>query len=140
MINNAGECKIISDDLEKANEFSNYFAEIYSIESNDSFSGLGEINLGGSMPMIQFSVHDVLQKLNKLNICKSPGPDTLHPKILFELRNVIAHPLTMLYKKSIRSGELPADWISSIVSVIHMKASKSSVSNYRLISLNKYSL
>ena len=32
---------------------------------------------------------------------KSPGPDQLHPRILYETRDVIAYPLFLIFKKSL---------------------------------------
>ena len=135
IVNDAGECVLITDDSEKANEFSNYFANIFSTESDEIFSNLGEINPVNSMPQIEFTVGNVQQKLDTLKVCKSPGPDSIHPKVLFEIRNIIAQPLTTLFQNSMRSGEIPPDWLSSIITVLHKKGSKSCVSNYRPISL-----
>jgi len=36
----------------------------------------------------------ILKKLNDLNVTKSPGPDNIHPRILYELR----HELVLLLK------------------------------------------
>ena len=37
--------------------------------------------------------YDVRQMLDKLNVSKSPGPDELHPRILYETRTKITTPL-----------------------------------------------
>ena len=40
------------------------------------------------------------EKLHQMNTAKSPGPDCLHPRVLYETRAVIAYPLYLLYAKS----------------------------------------
>jgi len=52
----------------------------------------------------------ILKKLDNLNITKSPGPDNIHPRILYELRHKIATPLKILFETSYNLGQLPADW------------------------------
>jgi hypothetical protein len=69
----------------------------------------------------------------KLN--KSPGPDLLHPRVLYEVRNEIVSPLTLIFNQSMNSGVLPEDWKTSFVSVLFKKGKKDCIDNYRPISL-----
>jgi len=46
------------------------------------------------MPSIENIEENVLKKLNSIKTDKSPGPDQLHPRVLFEVRNEIVAPLT----------------------------------------------
>ena len=48
--------------------------------------------------------------LKNLNHAKSPGPDEIHPRILKELANELAKPLTILFQKIIKDGKLPDKW------------------------------
>ena len=67
------------------------------------------------------SLDMVLKKVEKINPNKSPGPDLLHPRVIYEVKEVIAYPLTLLFNKSLSSGQLPEDWKYSIISTIHKK-------------------
>ena len=40
---------------------------------------------------------DVDKKLIHLKTEKSPGPDKLHPRVLYETHSVIAYPLFLIY-------------------------------------------
>jgi len=84
---------------------------------------------------VEFNDFSIFKALDKLNIYKSPGPDGLHPRILFETRNVISIPLRIISEASMNMKQLPKDWINANIFVVHKKGNKSDLSNYRPISL-----
>jgi len=84
---------------------------------------------------IYFTEPTVLTKLENLKLTKSPGPDTLHPRILYEIRHEIAQPLKRLFKASYNTGMLPADWRSANITAIYKKGNKKELCNYRPVSL-----
>jgi len=77
----------------------------------------------------------VKEQLKNLNVNKSSGPDLVHPRILYELREELAYPLTKIFNLSIVNKTLPNDWKSANISAIYKKGKKNEVSNYRPISL-----
>jgi hypothetical protein len=77
----------------------------------------------------------VLRKLSELNVSKSMGPDSLHPKLLFELKLELVKPLTRLFNLSIESGKIPHDWKDANVTPIFKKGGRDKPENYRPISL-----
>src|SRR6188508_943641 len=87
------------------------------------------------MKDFRISSSEVLCKLNALKVDKSPGPDLIHPKVLYELRYELCEPLAVLFNCSLKLGFIPDMWKSSIVKVIFKKGAKDSISNYRPISL-----
>ena len=74
-------------------------------------------------------------KLKSLNVNKSPGPDGIHPKILFEASEQLAYPLTFVFNKSIELGRIPIKWKTAEVKPIFKKGVKSNPGNYRPVSL-----
>jgi len=43
-----------------------------------------------SSSVIEFDESDLNKGLKHINVYKSPGPDWIHPRILYETRNIIA--------------------------------------------------
>ncbi|PKU35728.1 rna-directed dna polymerase from mobile element jockey- hypothetical protein [Limosa lapponica baueri] len=77
----------------------------------------------------------VKEQLNKLDTRKSMGPDGMHPRVLRELAEVIAEPLSIIFKRSWRTGEVPEDWRKANVIPVFKKSKKEDPGNYRLVSL-----
>ncbi|KFV84008.1 RNA-directed DNA polymerase from mobile element jockey, partial [Struthio camelus australis] len=73
--------------------------------------------------------------LYKLDIRKSMGPDGMHPRVLRELADVIARPLSIILERSWRSGEVPEDWKKANVTPVFQKGKKEEPGNYRPVSL-----
>ena len=62
---------------------------------------------------------DMYSKLWNLTIDKSPGLDMLHPRVLYEVRDVTKYPLFLIYNKSLQSGALPHEWKLAEVTAVH---------------------
>ena len=59
----------------------------------------------------------------------------LSAKMLLETRKEIAYPLLLLFKKSLNEASVPLDWRSANVTPIFKKGTRSSMENYRPVSL-----
>ncbi|KAK4810508.1 hypothetical protein QYF61_004288, partial [Mycteria americana] len=78
----------------------------------------------------------VRDQLYQLNVHKSMGPDGIHPRVLKELADVTAGPLSIIYQRSWESGEIPTDWKLANVIPIYKKVMREDPGNYRPVSLN----
>uniref|UniRef100_A0A8C3B661 Reverse transcriptase domain-containing protein n=1 Tax=Cairina moschata TaxID=8855 RepID=A0A8C3B661_CAIMO len=63
------------------------------------------------------------------------GPDGTHPRILRELAEELAKPLTIIYQQSWLSGEVPVDWRLANMMPIYKKGRRADSGNYRPVSL-----
>ena len=84
---------------------------------------------------IIISESGVLKLLQNLNAHKAGGPDNIKPTILKELAGELAPILSIIFNKSLESGEIPSDWKKARITPAFKKGKKYLPSNYRPISL-----
>ena len=84
---------------------------------------------------INITEENVSKILQNLKTDKSPGPDSLHPKLLNKLSKELAVPLTKIFTTSIKTNQIPTEWKKAKVSAIYKKGDKSQAGNYRPVSL-----
>jgi len=84
------------------------------------------------MNTLTITEEDIYDKLCILKTDKSPALDMIHPRVLFEIWDLIKYPLSL---KSLQLGILPHEWKLAELTAIHKKGSKPDSSNYRPISL-----
>jgi hypothetical protein len=70
-----------------------------------------------------------------LNVHSAPAPDGLHPLVLRNLADIIAFPVTHLFRLSLNEGHLPVEWKTATVKPIYKGGSRHVAGNYRPISL-----
>ena len=70
------------------------------------------------MAKLQINPECIYEKLSELKVDKSPDPNMLHPRVLKQIAVEITDALRYLFEVSL-DCDLPHDWKSSIVSVIH---------------------
>jgi len=103
----SGMENVAVNDSDKAAALQGFFSSVYAVEPDGKFDSLPDMNNKILTQMTEFSISEgsVYNKLCNLNISKSPGPDMLHPRVLYESRNSIASPLFQV--KGIASLPLP---------------------------------
>ena len=84
---------------------------------------------------VAISEGQIKKELQTLKTDKAQGPDSLYPRILKELIDCLNKPLTLIFKKSLETGELPACWKTAEVTPIFKKGNRSDPGNYRPVSL-----
>ena len=110
----------LSEDKDKADQFCDYFVKTFAV--NNAIDNSYLISVSWEVMLDIFIKESmVYDKLSKLKLFKSPGPDNIPPKILWELRSVISKPISLLFNKSLFSSSLPDDWRKSIVCPVHKK-------------------
>ena len=77
----------------------------------------------------------ILEKLQRVNPSKSPGPDGRHPYFLKELATEQSYPLSILFRKSLKKRIVRSDWLKAWITAIHTKGAKDVLRNYPPVSL-----
>ncbi|KFP31241.1 RNA-directed DNA polymerase from mobile element jockey, partial [Colius striatus] len=78
---------------------------------------------------------EVKDLLAKLNAHKSMDPDGMQPRVLRELADVIAKPLSIIFEQSWRTGKVPEDWRKANVTPVFKKGRKGDPRKYRPVRL-----
>ena len=121
-----------SDPKDQANLFNEYFYNQFS-EASDYNIDIDFIN--NDFLDLQFHSEDIFNILKMLNANKAAGPDGIHGKVLKSCARSLAYPLSILFNLSFVTGCIPQDWKLASVVPVFKKGDKSSVENYRPISL-----
>ena len=123
-----------SDSKTKANILNDQFCNAFTREDTNNMPQMKD-SPHPSMPDITVSITGVQKLLANLNPRKASGPDKLPCRLLKELAQELAPALTILYNKSLSTGEVPAIWKHAIVQPVFKKGDRSQACNYRPISL-----
>ena len=120
--------------IDKANQFNSYFSEVFTSECLTQIPTLPPKSKS-KLNEIAINKETVSKLLQGINISKSAGPDQIHSRVLYELRDNIIDPLNRIFQMSFNECKLPTPWKVAHIKPIHKKGKKSEFSNYRPVSL-----
>jgi hypothetical protein len=123
------------DNKEKANILSDYFASVFTNEPLGELPQMTPIEIQNELKDLVINKDMVLKLLQNLKIDKLPGPDSLHPRLLFEIKESIAETLRIIFNQSLTLKTVPKEWKNTQISAIFKKGNKSQAKNYRPVSL-----
>ena len=122
-------------DKEKAELFNDFFSSVFTNEDTNNVPTIEMKDQQDSYTEIEVNELTVRKKLSKLKTNKSPGMDGMHPRVLRELQDEIAKPISLLINQTLETGSLPQDWRDALVTPIYKKEKKTEPCNYRPVSL-----
>ena len=125
--------KLVTDSRLKAEALNSQFQAVFTRETD--FLPSWTSPRAPPMDKIDITEAGVLKLLKNLNPGKAPGPDSTSPRVLKELSEVIAGPLTLIFRKSLATGQVPESWRCANVAPVFKKGQKYLCANYRPISL-----
>ena len=128
---------LVTDTLEKANLFNNYFNSVFSKPCKEPLPpGLCPIVPPlRELSNVVISVNEVESILKNLDPSKSPGPDGLTSRLLKEIASDISCPITELFNKSLNNGIFPTKLKDSNLTPVFKSGQKDVVTNYTGIAL-----
>ena len=127
--------EIIKDDKGKAEILNSFFASVFTKEDKQNIPEMQDRPFQDLLEDIDINMTRVRIILQELKQNKSPGPDGIHNRVLYEIRDEIAQPLTDLFRCSLDTGELPSEWKIANITPIYKKGRKADPNNYRPVSL-----
>jgi len=135
LLNEAGV--LVMEDAEKAQLLNAFFPSVFSTKAGPQESQAPEVreeaHREDDFPLVEEDC--VRDHLSDLDVHKSMGHDGMHPRVLRELADVVAEPLSIIFERSWRTREVPEDWRKANVTPIFKKDKKEDPGNYRPLSL-----
>lgn len=125
---------VATTDSEKAEVLAKFFSSVFTSETENPVDS-GKRYCTETSSDAPITKEDINKILKELNTTKSPGPDQVHPKVLFELADVIDTPLCLIFNESFSSRIVPHQWKIGQISALFKKGDKTLPSNYRPVSL-----
>lgn len=130
-----GDERLTQNDLEKAEVLSEHFSSVFTEEPTDDIPRIEDKVVDKHLDNITINRAMIQKLLKKLKVNKSPGPDSVHPRVLKELHGVMSEPLAIMMNNSFKLGQVPLEWKNGIISAIYKKGNRKLAGNYRPVSL-----
>ena len=130
--NSDGE--IVVDPGEQATILNNFFSSVFTRNEDEPpekvcFAGENELR------NIEIDEERVKKMIDGLKENSAAGPDRIPNKMIKEIKNEIARPITMLYKKCMEESKIPDEWRLSHITPIYKKGIRADPGNYRPVNL-----
>ena len=132
------ENKEISDAVDMANSFNEFFASIGDTLASKIPPHVftpPERKVNTDFKFLPITSDTLLLQFRSLPNGKSTGLDALSTRLLKDGVSTFIIPMTHIFNCSLRTGNIPSEWKTARVTPIYKDGSKDDVSNYRPISV-----
>ena len=119
---------------EQAEAMSEFFSSVFT-KNDDESPAKTATNGDKFLEDVEVTEERVKNLIDGMRENAAPGPDGIPPVILKMLRDEMAEPLAILFRRSIDDGMIPDEWRDAQITAIYKKGSKSEPDNYRGVSL-----
>ena len=143
LLNNDGI--VTNNKKEMSGLLNEFFASVFTKEDKRNIPELilreednQPIRVESNYSDIEITEEGVLKVIKGLKANKTGGVDDLNSSYLMGIAEVIAAPLTEIYRKSLEEGDIPNDWKKANITPIFKKGAKSNRENYRPVSLTSH--
>ena len=132
--------KIYSEAKMKADILQRQYCTVFSDPKNISTQNIPD-NYDETKPTINditFTVEDIKKAIDDIPTFSAPGPDKIPAILLKKCKDELAHPLYMLWRLSLDTGNIPEILKTQGIIPIYKKGDKSDAANYRPVSLTSH--
>ena len=117
--------KLTENDEETAKTVNQAFVSVFTQEiTNVNVPSANYDYDGAILSDLVISEENVHKILQKLDVNKSAGPDGITTRLLKECSEYLVVPLTMIFRQSLETGDVPMAWREANVCPIYKKVPK----------------
>ena len=97
--------------IDKAEILNAFFSSVFTREDTNNVPEAKEGTKSKNIYLTDIVITPIAvkDKLKQLNNCKVQGPDGIPPRVLKEVSENLAIPLSILFNKSLEKGLIPVD-------------------------------
>ena len=106
-----------------------------TIKYPKDFFGHPKVN---TLSDINIAREDIIDEIKTISQNSFRGPDEFPAILLKQCSKTLAHPLQLMYKASLKTGEIPTDLKRAIITPIYMGGSRNLPRNYRPVALTSH--
>ena len=131
-----GEDGLVSGNKEMAGMLNAQYTSVFTREDTTNLPDPEHL-FRGDHPLseVRFTSEEVRKKLRKIKATGAPGPDRVWSKVLHDMADLLAEPLSIIYNRLMEEGDVPDIWRSANVCPVFKKGAKGDPANYRPVSL-----
>lgn len=123
-------------DRKQINEIASlYYETLYTSKLNDKDKEKLAIELNQENIIPPVLREEILYAIKMQNNNRSPGEDKIRAEHLKIAANELAPSLTNIFNEVLQTKVIPESWCSSTIILLHKKGPKTSLDNYRPVSL-----
>ena len=129
--------EIVMESFEKAELFNSYFSSVFSKDNGNLPNDIpyGDTDFLSNMDPLTITPTHIKNAIRNLKSSVSRSPDNIPSIFIKNTSSTLIKPLTKLFNLFLLKGKIPEIWRTALVIPIHKTGLKSTVSNYRPISL-----
>jgi hypothetical protein len=128
----------VADKKGMADLLNSYFSSVFSDEDENNIPAAPSTT-EAVFENVVLTEEKIKEKIMKQKSSSALGPDGIGAMVLQQLKDQVAPALSMIFRKSLDTGEVPEDWRRAHVTPIFKKGSKAEPGNYRPVSLTTIS-
>ena len=127
--------KLITNFLDKANLFNNFFTKQCTPISNDNTVPASiDFESRKRLSSLEFCIDDIAKIIRQLDQNKAHGHDEVSIRMIKLCDSSISKPLHLIFRNCLETEPFPKGWKQANVIPVHKKVDKQLITNYQLVS------